>query len=116
MSASKLSVVVVVLSGMMPASCGMAVGDEFTVESESPAGKSGSTSKDAKSSCSSPCPDSTPQCNPNDGSCVECLVDDHCAGEKTNCHPTELRCVECLNDGDCEDGDVCDLGSFKCEH
>ena len=95
---------------------GCDVGQQAQCRRESPAGKSGSTSKNAKSSCSSPCSDSAPQCNPNNGSCVECLVDDHRTGEKTSYHSTELRCVECLNDGDCEDGDACDLGSFKCEH
>lgn len=89
-------------------------GDEFTLERESSAGKSGSSApKDAKA-CGMGCSESAPHCNPSSGVCVECLTSAHCTGDKTVCHPTELRCVECVSELDCEQGEYCEPSSSKC--
>lgn len=65
------------------------------------------------------CAAAAPVCDPSDGVCVQCVVDDDCAGRsfQTTCDPARRACVECVTSADCGDGTLgpaCDTTRAAC--
>lgn len=56
-----------------------------------------------------------PLCNPDDGQCVACTVDDDalCGGDKPACNPDTNACEGCFLHSHCPDS-ACDLVARKC--
>lgn len=65
----------------------------------------------ATAPCGGDCPTDKPVCDESSDTCVECLVEQDCAGPTTTmCEATSNTCVECLMTAHCETA-----GAARCE-
>ena len=57
-----------------------------------------------------------PLCNPDDGKCVECTLDNQelCGGAEPACNPSTNACEGCFEHSHCPDSGACDIAARKC--
>lgn len=63
------------------------------------------------------CGDPSLVCNPNTGTCAQCVFDSQCtaASGKPRCDPTSGNCVACLQPIDCASGRFCEQTTHLCQ-
>lgn len=63
------------------------------------------------------CGDPSLVCNPNTGTCAQCVFDSQCTAVagKPRCDPTSGNCVACLQPIDCSSGHFCEQATHLCQ-
>lgn len=63
------------------------------------------------------CGDPSLKCNPNTGTCAQCVFDSQCTtiAGKPRCDPASGNCVACLQPIDCSSGHFCEQSTHLCQ-